>query len=227
MWFRIFFAKKSSTYIVTDKMFGPFLSIDQISKLSEEKKRTLLKAILYSIVQLHDRGIVHSDLKPENILIRQTAAGFCTAKLIDFDSGFFEYEIPDEIIGDQRYFSPEAVLRNDEREKTPSDLFEGTALRTSFKREKTCPHCGKKLDGSPVFCPSCGERTADLKPLKETVCPYCESILTPGSSFCPACGKRIDTEYKPVHPAPAPSPRTSVPADSTTSGWSKPTDSDL
>ena len=111
--------------------------------------------------------------------------------------------------------------------KTPSDLFEGTALRTSFKRENTCPHCGKKLDGSPVFCPSCGERTADLKPLKETVCPYCESILTPGSSFCPACGKRIDTEYKPVHPAPAPSPRTSVPADSTTSGWSKPTDSDL
>ena len=121
-----FFRANEFYYIVTDRMFGPFLSIDQISKLSEEKKRTLLKAILYSIMQIHDRGIVHSDLKPENIMIKQTAAGFCTAKLIDFDSGFFEYEIPDEIVGDQRYFSPEAVLRNDERDVpigVKSDIF--------------------------------------------------------------------------------------------------------
>lgn len=121
-----FFRDNEFYYIVTDRMFGPFLTIDQISELSEEKKRILLKAILYSIMQIHDRGIVHSDLKPENIMIKQTAAGFCTAKLIDFDSGFFEYEIPDEIVGDQRYFSPEAVLRNDERDVpigVKSDIF--------------------------------------------------------------------------------------------------------
>lgn len=121
-----FFREKEFYYIVTDRIFGPFLSIDQISKLSEEKKRTLLKAILYSIVQIHDKGIVHSDLKPENIMIKQTACGFCTAKLIDFDSGFFEYDVPEEIVGDQRYFSPEAVLRNDERDVpvgVKSDIF--------------------------------------------------------------------------------------------------------
>mgnify|MGYP004627789903 CR=1 FL=1 len=121
-----FFREDEFYYIVTDRMFGPFLSIEQISVLSEEKKRTLFKAILYSIMQVHSRGIVHSDLKPENIMIKQTAAGFCTAKIIDFDSGFFEYDIPEEIVGDQRYFSPEAVLRNDERDVpigVKSDIF--------------------------------------------------------------------------------------------------------
>ncbi len=121
-----FFREAESYYIVTDRMFGPFLTISQIAALSDEKKRTLLKAILYSITQVHDRGIVHSDLKPGNILIKQTTAGYCTAKLIDFDSGYFAYEIPDEIIGDQQYFSPEAILRNNER-KVPigvkSDIF--------------------------------------------------------------------------------------------------------
>lgn len=121
-----FFRVEENYYIVTDKMLGPFLTLPQIASLSDEKKRTLLKAILYSIIQIHDRGIVHSDLKPENVLIKQTAAGFCTAKLIDFDSGYFAYEIPEEIIGDQQYFSPEAVLRNDERNVpigVKSDIF--------------------------------------------------------------------------------------------------------
>ena len=121
-----FFRENEFYYIVTDKVNGPFLSLAQISALSEEKKRTLLKAILYSIVQIHDRGIVHSDLKPENIMIRETAKGYCTAKLIDFDSGFFEYDIPEEIVGDQRYYSPEAILRNDERDvdvTVKSDIF--------------------------------------------------------------------------------------------------------
>lgn len=121
-----FFREKEFYYLITERVIGNFLSIEDIAALSEEKKRTFFKAVLYSIVQLQDRGIVHSDLKPENILVRQTAAGFCTAKLIDFDSGYFESEIPDEIIGDQRYLSPEALLRNDEQDvpvTVRSDMF--------------------------------------------------------------------------------------------------------
>ena len=93
-----FFRANEFYYIVTERIHGPFLSIEHISRLSDEKKRTLLKAILYSVMQIHDRGIVHSDLKPENI----------------------------QIVGDQRYFSPEAVLRNDERDVpvgVSSDMF--------------------------------------------------------------------------------------------------------
>lgn len=121
-----FFREDEFYYLVTERVFGPFLSVEEIRAMTDDKKLTLFKAILYSIMQIHDRGIVHSDLKPENIMIRRTSAGYCTAKLIDFDSGFFEYEVPDEIIGDQRYFSPEAVLRNDERDvpvTVKSDIF--------------------------------------------------------------------------------------------------------
>lgn len=121
-----FFREKEFYYLVTERVIGNLLSIEDIAALSDEKKRTLFKAVLYSIIQLQERGIVHSDLKPENIMVRQTSGGFCTAKLIDFDSGFFEYEVPDEIIGDQRYLSPEALLRNDEREavvNVRSDVF--------------------------------------------------------------------------------------------------------
>ena len=121
-----FFREDEFYYLVTERVFGPFLSVEEIRAMTDDKKLTLFKAILYSIMQIHDRGIVHSDLKPENIMIRRTSAGYCTAKLIDFDSGFFEYEIPDEIVGDQRYFSPEAVLRNDERDvpvTVKSDIF--------------------------------------------------------------------------------------------------------
>lgn len=121
-----FFREDESYYIVTEKMQGPFLEIAQIARLTEEGKRTLFKAVLYSLMQIHDRGIVHSDLKPQNILIKQTAPGYCTAKLIDFDSGYFEYGIPKEITGDQHYFSPEAILRNYGREVpigVKSDIF--------------------------------------------------------------------------------------------------------
>ncbi len=99
-------------YAVTDRIRGPYLSLEEIAALSEEKKRVLLRAILFSVTQFHEKGIVHADLKPDNIMVRRTAAGYCTAKIIDFDSGYFSCEAPEEITGDQVYFSPEALLHN-------------------------------------------------------------------------------------------------------------------
>ena len=40
-------------------------------------------------------------------------------KQVDFDSGYFAYEIPEEIEGDQVYFSPEAVLINAGKKEVP------------------------------------------------------------------------------------------------------------
>ena len=45
-------------------------------------------------------------------MVRRTAEGYCTAKIIDFDAGFFSDDPPGEITGDQVYFSPEALLHN-------------------------------------------------------------------------------------------------------------------
>ncbi len=99
-------------YAVSDRIFGPYLTVEQIAALPEEKKRVLIRAILFNVMQFHDKGIVHSDLKPDNIMVRRTAEGYCTAKIIDFDAGFFSDDPPGEITGDQVYFSPEALLHN-------------------------------------------------------------------------------------------------------------------
>lgn len=123
---RDFFRYSSKFYIATERMRGPYLSIQDVASLAADKKRVLLKAIVYSMIPLQERGIIHSDLKPDNILIKSTKSGFCTAKLIDFDSGYLENEMPEEIEGDQAYFSPEALLYNAEEEaevSVKSDIF--------------------------------------------------------------------------------------------------------
>jgi serine/threonine protein kinase len=107
-----YFRWGSFYYLVTERVFGPFLSGDQIATLPEDQKRTLLERILYSVMQFHERGIVHSDLKPDNILVAWAESGFREVRIIDFDSGFFRGEAPEEIVGDQVYFSPEALLHN-------------------------------------------------------------------------------------------------------------------
>ncbi len=121
-----FFRFGSFYYAVSDRVRGPYLSLEQIAALPEEKKLVLIRAILFNVMQFHEKGIVHSDLKPDNIMVRSTAAGFCTAKIIDFDSGFFSCEPPEEIVGDQVYFSPEVMLHNMGRDAAvteKSDLF--------------------------------------------------------------------------------------------------------
>ena len=111
---REFFRSGTFYYVTTDKISGPFLSVEEVSRMDDSKKRILLKAILYSFMLLHEQHIVHSDIKPENLLVIKTANKYCTGKLIDFDASFFEDDVPEEIQGDQRYFSPEAVLYNQE-----------------------------------------------------------------------------------------------------------------
>lgn len=106
-----FFRYGAKYYAVTDKVSGNLLSVADVSKLSDEKKYVLIRSILYSLSKVHSCGIVHSDLKPENILVKVTSDGYCTAKIIDFDSGFLESDVPERIEGSQNYFSPEALRR--------------------------------------------------------------------------------------------------------------------
>lgn len=106
-----FFRSGAKYYAVADKVSGEQLDVKEVSALPEDSKLTLIKALLYSISKLHKERIVHSDLKPENILIKATEAGFCTAKIIDFDAGFFEDDIPENIEGSQNYFAPEMLQR--------------------------------------------------------------------------------------------------------------------
>ena len=121
-----FFRHETKYYAVADKVTGRLLSIDAISKLSPDAKKTLTRSLLYSMSLVHQTGIVHSDIRPENILVKQTQPGFCTAKIIDFDAGFLEEEQPNQISGSQPYFSPEAIRKTNGAEvviTTKSDVW--------------------------------------------------------------------------------------------------------
>lgn len=106
-----FFRVESKYYISMRKIEALEWDVDDIAALELESRRYLCAVIAHAIAGLHRGGVVHADLKHDNILFMQTAAGYVTAKVIDFDSGFLESDPPtdgEEIVGDQVYFSPEA-----------------------------------------------------------------------------------------------------------------------
>ena len=121
-----FFRDGTKYYITTQRVAPSEISMEQIARLDDEKKYVLTRSLLYSFAKLHSRSIVHADIKPDNILIKRTEAGFYTGKIIDFDSGFFEDSIPEEIQGDQIYLAPEVRLHMMEEEAkitTKIDIF--------------------------------------------------------------------------------------------------------
>ena len=65
------------------------------------------------MMQIHKAHIVHADIKDTNVLVHESAGGKLVGKVIDFDCGFFEDEVPESeenLGGDQIYLSPEACL---------------------------------------------------------------------------------------------------------------------
>ena len=106
-----FFREGSKYYTVAEQVKAENLSLSQIAALHENKKMTLIRAILYSFSVLHSKAIVHSDVKPDNILVKRTENNFYTGKIIDFDASFLETEAPEEIAGDQVYLAPETRRR--------------------------------------------------------------------------------------------------------------------
>lgn len=108
-----FFRYAAKYYIVTEKIQGDPLSIEDIAAMSLEQKHLICKIIIHCVNTLHNNGIVHGDIKHDNILFKKTPKGKYAAKIIDFDASFFEKEPPDpdeEFHGDMVYFAPESFL---------------------------------------------------------------------------------------------------------------------
>lgn len=99
-------------YMAMPRISAEKLSEEDISRLPEHIKRRLCAIIAHSVDGLHKGRFVHSDIKHSNIMFTHSRTSKLTAKLIDYDAGFFEYAPPahpEEICGDQVYFSPEAL----------------------------------------------------------------------------------------------------------------------
>ena len=78
-----------------------------VAKLPSGEIRRLCAIIAHGVASLHKGRMIHADLNPDNVLFMKTDAGYTTAKIIDFDSGFLETDPPgpgEPIIGDFNYF---------------------------------------------------------------------------------------------------------------------------
>lgn len=159
-----FFRCDSRYYLITEKVGGKSLSMEEIASQSDDKKNILMRAAAYCFYDLHYAGIVHSDVKPNNILVKKTQRGNYVAKLIDFDSGFYKDEKieGEDLVGDLTYLPPETFLAMYGEDIHPDEKADIFSLGLVFHEY----YCGKlpKYDEKEYFYPF--EAILDDQPLK-------------------------------------------------------------
>ena len=105
-----FFRVGAKYYMVMPKIKALKMEIGEIAGLPEHVRRRLCTVIAHAIARLHSVHFVHADIKHSNIMFVHSKANKLTAKVIDYDAGFFEDDPPtnpEAIAGDMVYFSPE------------------------------------------------------------------------------------------------------------------------
>ena len=105
-----FFRVGAKYYMVMPKIKALKMEIGEIAGLPEHVRRRLCTVIAHAIARLHSVHFVHADIKHTNIMFIYSKANKLTAKVIDYDAGFFEDDPPtnpEAIAGDMVYFSPE------------------------------------------------------------------------------------------------------------------------
>lgn len=93
------------------------LSLEQVSKLSEEEKLKIMQTSSFSLKLIHSTNIIHFDLKPENIPISKSQMGGFISKITDCSDALFntfssESTRPPktQIVSTPEYWSPELAL---------------------------------------------------------------------------------------------------------------------
>lgn len=168
-----FFREGTKYYIITDKVVPCSIDMAEVSALHPDKKEVLLRSILYSVAAFHDMGLVHADLKADNILLKETADGFITAKIIDFDAGFLVGQPQSTVKGDFIYLSPEAFRKMNGEQINLTEKIDIFALGLLFhqyltgKLPKFPPEdryaCISALNGNPL------ELSSTLSPFYRTM----------------------------------------------------------
>lgn len=108
-----FFRVGAKYYMAMPRVKAVDMEIEDVAKLPEHVKRRICTVIAHALAQLHSVHFVHSDIKHSNVMFVHSRTHELTAKLIDYDAGFFEDTPPrccEEVKGDQNYYSPEAIV---------------------------------------------------------------------------------------------------------------------
>ncbi|MBX3313669.1 MAG: serine/threonine protein kinase [Actinobacteria bacterium] len=92
-------------------------------RLSGYQILVLLRSLAFSLRMLHSEGVVHGDIKPDNVMVEQPNAELFVSKLIDFDEAYVvgEPPLPEHIVGDPIYYSPELLRYIKRDERLPED----------------------------------------------------------------------------------------------------------
>lgn len=107
------FRADSHYYIVMPRIEKEIPLSEIVRNYSFEDRVLLCRIVAHSMMQIHKAHIVHADIKDTNVLVHESAGGKLVGKVIDFDCGFFEDEVPEseeDLGGDQIYLAPEACL---------------------------------------------------------------------------------------------------------------------
>lgn len=88
----------------------------------------LLRSVAFSLRMLHEQHVVHGDIKPDNVMVERPNPELYVSKLIDFDEAYVAGEppLPQHIVGDPIYYSPE-LLRYIKKDETLEAATLGTA----------------------------------------------------------------------------------------------------
>lgn len=124
-----FFRIGAKYYIAMPRIRGIDMEITDIAELPYMAIRKLCTIISHTLGCVHASGYVHSDIKHTNIIFTRTRNNSITAKLIDYDAGYFEDSPPtnpEQIAGDQVYYAPEvcdAIMGGKIKLSRKADIF--------------------------------------------------------------------------------------------------------
>ncbi len=212
-----FFRVGSKYYMAMPRIKPVKLGEEDIAKLPAYVKRRLCAVIAHSVAQLHDGGFVHADIKHSNVLITHSRTSKLTAKLIDYDAGFFEAEPPEhpeEIAGDQIYFSPEAlkVMLGEKASLTCKlDVFALGVLFHQYLTGRT-PGYDEEAYSCVGEAVARGEKPDVSREIPEDLHGIICKMLLDDPNERPTAGKVYEVFIKPLKPdtPPEPTPDTDV-----------------
>lgn len=101
----------------------------------------------------------------------------------DTDAGTQDVNVTVNLEG-ERSQQPQANARTPAPNRTQREEPQRPSPEQSNDDAKSCVQCGEELDQGHVYCPNCGEKTA-----QRAFC-ECGDELRSDWAFCPGCGRR-------------------------------------
>ena len=160
---RNFFYENGTAYIVMDYVAGDNLKkylADNGGKLDEATVLSLMKPVLESLYEIHNKGLVHRDISPDNIMFDDDG----TIKLIDFGAvrgSSAETEMTYTVMLKHGY-APQEQYYTKGNQGPWTDIYSLCATMYKMLTGVVPPNCIERMSGDSYIPPSqCGAVVSD------------------------------------------------------------------